>query len=58
MASGMLASRAMFAEDLWSYGEDDLALAMLLSDDDTYRRVMIAATAVLSWTRTRAHLGL
>ncbi len=36
-------AREGFAEDLWRYGEPDLAVAMLATDDATYRRVMDAA---------------
>lgn len=43
MSVSMVQSRAAFAEDLWLYGEDELALAMVGTDDDTYRRVMVAA---------------
>lgn len=39
----MVQSRANFAEHLWAYGEDELALVMLDTDDETFRRVMAAA---------------
>lgn len=45
VAAGMINSRSGFAEDLWLYGEDDLAIAMLDTDDDTFLRVMVAAGA-------------
>lgn len=36
-------AREGFAEELWRYGEGDLAVAMLEADDNTYRRVMAVA---------------
>lgn len=39
----IVAAREDIAEDLWLYGEEELAEAMIDSDDATYRRVMVTA---------------
>lgn len=38
-------AREGYAEGLWRYGEPELAVAMLDTDDDTYRRVMAVAAS-------------
>jgi hypothetical protein len=38
-------AREGFAEELWRYGEADLAVVMLDTDEETYRRVMAVAAS-------------
>jgi hypothetical protein len=52
-------AREGFAEALWCYGEADLAVVMLDTDDDTYRRAMaVAASPSALRDDTRQSVGM